>query len=82
MDKLGDLPLSPRDGTFPPSREMPAFSFRTAKEATLIGVKEKIQLPAWKNGALDTETYKCFPCHPAYSPAEVMGRREKKARGD
>lgn len=56
MDKLGDLPLSPRDGTFPPSGEMSNFSFRAAKGATLIGVKEKIQLPAWKNGALETET--------------------------
>lgn len=42
MDKLGDLLLSPRDGTFLPSGEMPTFSFSSAKGATHIGVEEKI----------------------------------------
>lgn len=45
LDKLGILPLSPRDDTFPPSREIPTSSFRAAQGAMQVRVKEKTQLP-------------------------------------
>lgn len=43
LDKLGVLPLSPRDGTFPPSGELPTSSFRAVKGAIQIMVEEKTQ---------------------------------------
>lgn len=48
LGKLGILPFSPRDDTFPPSGEIPTSSFRATKGAIQVKVKEKTQLPEWE----------------------------------